>query len=215
MNRISNYAKLVLTVAILGLLAFATPSQAGKPWHSVMADSDFFGECSTTDVGTDSANAPGGVSCFSTTQFIPGSANVLRIRWSTAGDSHGGAALSIACRIRPALAPAEWLFCNPTGTGAAPGDYITKLKLPVPTGTTNCETFGSAGDGLGGAGDCHDNSIEMTWCVPIVGDDTFDIDLRIASDGTGEVFVEASYFFIDSTKMRGQCGEGDADGSNA
>jgi hypothetical protein len=55
----------------------------------------------------------------------------------------------------------------------------------------------------------------MTWCVPIRGDDVFDIDLRIASNdpsGTGgdTAFVEASYFFIDSSKIAGGCGAGDA-----
>jgi len=215
MNRISNYAKLVLTVAILGLLAFATPSQAGKPWHSVTADSDFVGECTTEELVGPSANDPGGTSCYGTTQFIPGSANVLRITWSTAGDSHDGARVLLGCRIRAASSDdGEWNYCNANGTGAAPGNYITKNHIPAGTGATNCDNGG------GGDGDCHDNSIEMTWCVPIDGDDVFDIDLRIATAPgdsedddapNGRAFVEASYFFIDSTKMRGQCGAGDAD----
>ncbi len=213
MKRFSNFVKIGLTAAIFGLLAFAIPSQAGKPWHSVMADSDFFGECATGAPAGPSAAVPGGVSCFGTTQFVPGSANVLRVTWSTAGDSHNGAAVRLACRIRPA-STGVWSFCNPTGFGAAPGDYITKNKLPAGgTGATNCN------DGGGGDGDCHDNSIEQTWCVPIDGDDVFDIDLRIASSdpsGTGGdfAFVEASYFFIDSTKVAGQCGAGDADATS-
>ena len=167
------------------------------------------GECATGAPGGPPAAAPGGLSCFGTTQFVPGSANVLRITWSTAGDTHNGAAVRLACRIRPASTGA-WSFCNPTGFGAAPGDYITKNKLPAGHGGTNCN------DGGGGDADCHDNSIEMTWCVPINGDDVFDIDLRIASSdpsGTGfdTAFVEASYFFIDSSKVKGQCGTGDAD----
>jgi hypothetical protein len=208
MKRFSKMLTMALTVAILGLLTFATPLQAGKPWHSVMADSDFFLECATGAPAGPSAAVPGGISCFGTTQFVPGSANVLRVRWSTAGDTHGEAALRIACRIRPASTGA-WSFCNPTGIGAAPGDYITKNKLPMPIAVTNCS------DGSGGSADCHDNSIEMTWCVPIRGDDVFDIDLRLASSdpsGTGFdiAFVEASYFFIDSSKLAGQCGAGDA-----
>lgn len=201
----SNVHTLGLAAASLGMLAFATPSQAGKPWHSVVVDHDFVGECNTAAAGVDgNPAAPGGLSCFGTTQFVPSSANVLRIRWSTTGDTHGGAALRIACRIRPATTN-TWSFCNPNGTGAAPGDYITKNKLPAGTGATNCN------DGGGGDGDCHDNSIEMTWCVPILGDDVYDIDLRLASStGSDIVWVESSYFYVDSTKVDGECGAGDA-----
>ena len=192
--------------AALGLFVFATSSQAGL-WRSVVADNDFVGECFTTATGTTDPAIPGGKSCFGTTQFVPGRANVLRVTWSTSGDTHDGAALRMACRIRPA-STGIWTFCNPTGSGAAPGDYITKNKLPTGAGAAaanNCN------DGGGGDADCHDNSIEQTWCVPIRGDDVFDIDLRLASSTTGAaVFVEASYFFVDATKMRGQCGAGDA-----
>jgi hypothetical protein len=207
MKRFLKLLTIGLTMAIFGLFTFATPLQAGKPWHSVVADHDFVGECQTAATGGPPAAAPGGTSCFSTTQFVPGSANILRVTWSTAGDTHFGAALRIACRIRPASTGA-WSFCNPTGGGAAPGDYITKNKLPAGHGGTNCN------DGLGGDADCHDNSIEMTWCVPIAGDDVYDIDLRLATDIAGATaFVEASYFFVDSTKINGQCGAGNADGS--
>jgi hypothetical protein len=212
MKRFSKLQTMGLTAVALGLLAFATPIQAGKPWHSVMADSDFVGECVTANAaGTDADTDPGGRSCFGTTQFVPNSANVLRITWSTAGDTHNGAAVRLGCRIRPA-STGVWSYCNAFGTGAAPGNYVTKNKLPVPTGITNCD------DGGGGAADCHDNSIEMTWCVPIDGDDVFDIDLRIASSdpsgiGIDDAFVEASYFYVDSSKIKGQCGAGDADGT--
>lgn len=196
--------------AALGLFVFAMSGQAQQPWRSVVADSDFLGECVTAAPGTNDPANPGGTSCFGTTQFVPGNANVLRVTWSTSGDTHSGAALRIACRIRPA-STGQWVFCNPTGSGAAPGDYITKNKLPAGTGATNCN------DGGGGDADCHDNSIEQTWCVPVKGDDVFDIDLRLASSdpsGVGlsdDVFVEASYFFVDSSKVRGQCGKGNAD----
>jgi hypothetical protein len=211
--RWSNLLPIGLATAALGMFAFATSSQAGKPWQSVVVDNDFAGECFTGAPGTSDPSAPGGLSCFGTTQFVPSSGNILRVRWSTAGDQHDGAALRIACRIRPATT-GEWSFCNPTGTGAAPGDYITKGKTPAGTDATNCN------DGSGGDGDCHDNSIEMTWCVPILGDDVYDIDLRLASSdpgGVGDdlVFVEASYFYVDSTKVDGQCGAGDASATTA
>lgn len=206
-----------LASAGFAILASTTPSQAGKPWHSVTADTDFVGECFTNLAGNDATPAtPGGISCYGTTQFVPNSANVLRIRWSTAGDTHDGDALRMGCRIRPA-STGVWSYCNAFGTGAAPGSYITKNKLPEPAGGTNCN------DGGGGTADCHDNSIEATWCVPINGDDVFDIDLRLASrDSTGSdttdldtVFVEASTFMVDSTKMEGQCGAGNASASTS
>ncbi len=196
-----NIVMIGCAAAAIGLLAFATPSQAGKPWFSVVADEDFTGECLTTATAGATAAAPGGVSCYTTTQFVSGSANVLRITWSAAGDTHGGEALQLGCVITDSTGTR---FCNPAGTGAAPGTYITKNKLPAGAGGTNCS------DGGGGDGDCHDNSIEHTWCVPIVGDDVFTIDFRIASSGgTDIVFVEASNFFVDSTKMATQC---DGDG---
>jgi hypothetical protein len=186
------------------VFATTTPSQAGKPWHSVMADSDFTGECSTNMTAGATAAAPGGTSCYSTTQFVPNSANVLRITWSTAGDSHGGDAVQIGCVLTDQFGSR---FCNPAGTGAAPGTYITKNKVPAGTGATNCN------DGGGGDADCHDNSIEHTWCVDIVGDDVFTIDWRLASRDHDPfdaipadfVFVEASNFYVDSTKVDGGC----------
>ena len=90
MKRFSTLLKMGLIVVIFGLLAFATPVQAGKPWHSVVVDSDFVGECTSFALAGASAALPGGTSCFGTTQFVPRSANVLRVTWSTAGDSHDG-----------------------------------------------------------------------------------------------------------------------------
>ena len=194
----TSIAAIGCAAAALGMFALApSTSQAGKPWHSVMADQDFTGECQTIVAATTNPANPGGVSCYSTTQFVPGSANVLRIAWSTQGDTHDGAALEIGCVISDSTGAR---FCNPGGTGAAPGQYLTKSKLPVPTATTNCN------DGGGGAADCHDNSVEATWCVDIVGDDVFTVDFRIATSNAGDrVFVENSYFYIDSSKLDGGC----------
>lgn len=198
-------------VFVLGVFALASPAQAGKPWHSVIADTDFVGECATNVATVDVAAAPGGVSCYSNTFFVPGSANVLRVTVSTSGDTHNGARLRMGCIISSVNGGGVAAFCNAFGTGAAPGSYITKNKMPQPTGITNCD------DGGGGSADCHDNSIEQTWCIPIVGDDVFTIDIRIGpgperSGGLNIAFIEASTFMIDSTKMAGQCGAGNASG---
>ena len=203
----SNFATIGCTAAAIGLFVVAMPSQAGKPWHSVTADTDFVGECATTVAAVDIAATPGGISCYGTTQFVPGSANVLRVTMSSAGDTHDGARVRVGCLIRPA-STGVWSFCNAFGTGAAPGSYITKNKLPQPLANTNCN------DGGGGSADCHDNSIEQTWCIPIDAPDTFDIDVRIGPGAEtapfGIAFIEASTFFVDSTKVDGQCGAGDS-----
>ncbi len=185
----------VLAVAVL---AVGSPSQAGKPWHSVTADLHWQGECFTTSTTTADPNNPGGVSCFNKTVFIPRSANVLRITWSTTGDTHFGAAMELACLITDGAGTTT--FCQ-TGFGAdfAPAGWLTALKLPAGGGATNCG--GGFGDGGGGDADCHDNSIHYEWCVQIPGDDVYTIDLRIGSDAGGTVFTEKSTFFIDSSKL--------------
>lgn len=200
----SNFTTIGFPAAAIGLLAVAMPSQAGVPIHSEAADTDFVGECLSFAVPGPSAAVPGGTSCFGTTVFISGKANILYIEVHSAGDTHGGAALLLGCRIRSA-STGVWSFCNPFGTGAAPGFYLTENKMAVPTATTNCN------DGGGGPGDCHDNSIEQTWCVPIKGPDTFDIDVRIATSTLGTIaFMEASTFLVKSTKLKGQCGAGNS-----
>ena len=199
----SNLATILCTAAA-GLLVFAMPSQAGVTIHSEAADTDFVGECATATPATADAAVPGGLSCFGTTVFISGKANILYIEVHSAGDTHDGAALLLGCRIRPA-STGVWSFCNPFGSGAAPGFYLTENKMAAPTANTNCN------DGGGGPGDCHDNSIEQTWCVPIDGNDTFDIDVRIATSTPGAIaFMEASTFLVKSTKLKGQCGAGDS-----
>ncbi len=208
-----NLASIGFTAAAIGLLAFTTPSQAADPeWVSVTADTDFVGECLTLNIAVDVAAAPGGISCYGTTVFVDDDTNVLRVTVSTAGDTHNGARLRLGCRIRPA-STGTWSFCNAFGTGAAPGFYITKNKLPQPTANTNCN------DGGGGSADCHDNSVEQTWCVPVNDDDdggeVFDIDVRIGRGAviSGVVFIEASTFFVDATEMEGQCGAGNSSAS--
>lgn len=173
----------------LGVFALASQTQAGKPWHSVAANLNWQGECSTSAVASSNPNTPGGRSCFNKTVFIPGSANVLRITWSTTGDAHSGTALRLSCVITDGAGTTS--FCQ-TGVGSdgAPAGWLTALILPN-SANTNCR----------GPGDCHDNSMHYAWCVQIPGDDVYTIDLRLASKNGGNVFTEKSTFYIDSTKL--------------
>ena len=188
----------IAAVFAVALLAIPSTSQAGKPWHSVAADFDYVGECLTAATNIDDPSNPGGISCYNKDLFVPASANVLRITWSTTGDTHGGAALRVGCVITPASTGVP-RFCNDfVGGAAGSGFYITKQKIPAGTGAGNCN------DGGGGDGDCHDNSVVQIWCTQIGNEvpDVFNIDLRLASGGlAGNVFVEASTFMVDSTKL--------------
>ncbi len=170
-------------------------TQSVKPWKSVAANLRWSGECTTSATTTSNPAAPGGSSCYSKTFFIPGKVNVLRVTWSTTGDSHSGAAMQMACLITNGAGVTT--FCQ-TGFGAdgAPSGWLTALLVPTGTGNTNCN------DGGGGSADCHDNSIYYAWCVQVLPKDVYTIDLRMGSSDGGTVFTEKSTFYIDSTKLR-------------
>ena len=184
----------IAAVFAVAILAIPSVTQSAQPWRSVSADLHWVGECFTTALTTANPAAPGGKSCFNKSVFIPGNTNVLRITWSTTGDTHGGAALEMACLITDGAGVTT--FCQ-TGFGAdaAPAGWLTALKLPTGVGN-NCN------DGGGGTADCHDTSIHYAWCVQIPGKDVYTIDLRLGSDAGGIVFTEKSTFYIDSTKLR-------------
>jgi len=131
---------------------------------------------------------------------IPDDDNVLYVTFVAQGDTHGGAALRLSCRLNDA-------FCNPgTGlTNAGNAGWVTLLKLPVPNGgSSNCN------DGGGGAGDCHDNGITYSWCIPLTEYNKYDtVDLKLATSIAGQsVFFERAHVFIDSNKIdkkKNQC----------
>lgn len=152
-----------------------------------------------------STEGPGGPPLFGTslvsfekTLFVSG--HTLYVTFSGQGDSHVGAdgqsaRLLMTCTIDGG--PGE-AFCVPlTGLGDQPVGWSTLLKLPNPA-AGGCGP-GGEGDGGGGSGDCHDNALYATWCIPIEKPGPQTIRLRLASNNGGFVFYERAHIYIDQT----------------
>jgi hypothetical protein len=160
-----------------------------------------------TAVAGPDENTPGdpdGEVIFKKKVKVPGGDNTLYVSIYTTGDTHGGSALWLSCRV-------DGAFCRPGAAGAAgaPSGWISLLKLPQdvqePNASINCN------DGGGGTADCHDNSITYQWCIPVEkkeGKEEQEVELRMATSKPGElVFIEAAHVYIDSSRIRGpnQC----------
>lgn len=202
----------------LGVL-LATPSQAGKPWHSVAADFAYFGfEALTINeppvIGlpvTSSNFGPGdGLRIYEKTFNQSGKSNVVTVEMFTTGDTHFGAASCFTCIFTDPAGNRQ--FCNPGGQGAARcagggtipvSGWVALLKEPAGHGGTNCN------DGGGGTGDCHDNAISYKWCYPVPVDEFDDpltglytVELWMATNTAGDTaFIEQAHFYIDETKV--------------
>ena len=62
------------------------------------------------------------------------------------------------------------------------------------------------------AADLHDVAASYGWCVPIKKKKSHEITLRLASDGTGEVFMEQIHVFVDGSNLKDPtlaCRDGD------
>jgi len=194
-----------LTLATLtvltGLLTFglwmpaeSSAQSTGFPLSRLSADFLNFDDSESSTIVAALPNAEGGTVVYRKTVFVPFDQNVLYITFSATGDTHDGAALWLACRVNGSA-------CNPGagGAGGAPSGWMPLNKLPAPVLATNCN------DGNGGFGDCHDNSIYATWCVPIAREGgTFDIELRLATSAPpARVFFEMGHIYIDSNCIDG------------
>jgi hypothetical protein len=197
--------RMLLAVAVAGVLSsLAAPANANGPILRIAAD--FFNFDGTETVTAAPVFAPDGTLVDGTTVFrkavfIPPGSNTVYVTISTTGDTHDGAALWLSCRVDGAP-------CNP-GSGGAGG---------TPAGWINLQkhknyALGLFGDGGGGAGDMHDNSIYYTWCVPRQSGPAT-VELKLASSGpdfetgTGAtppfVFFEAAHVFIDASRIAGE-----------
>ncbi len=138
---------------------------------------------------------------FDGTVFVPPGSNTVYVTISTTGDTHDGAALWLSCRV-------DGVPCNPGsgGAGGTPAGWINLSKHKN-------YALGLSGDGGGGAGDMHDNSIYYTWCVQR-GTGPARVELKMASSGpdfetgTGAtppfVFFEAAHVYIDASRIAGE-----------
>lgn len=191
---------------LVGLLTLGiwTPSEGwgpstGGPLRRLSADFKNFDNTETsTIVGVypnSSGSVPGddGTLVYQKTVYVPSGENVLYITISATADTHDGAALWLNCRV-------DGADCNPGAGGAAvtPAGYVALNKLPAPEAATNCN------DGGGGFGDCHDNSINYTWCTPIAyGTRTVELRLATSRAGLGQVSFRTAHFYIDSNQISG------------
>ena len=207
-----------LTMAV-GLLGTSTvvkshDGSTGGPLHRLAADFDFTGE-TTTAVGVfpnSVGSVPGndGTLVYRKRVSVPSDHNVLYVGVSMTGDTHDGAALWLNCRLDGSTSASD---CN-TGFGAdgAQNGYVSLQKMPsflvFPLGAV-----GTCDDGGGGFGDCHDNNINYTWCIPIVPDEwsgpiSHNVEIRMATSESGKaVFFEKAHFYIDSNNIQGNACE--------
>jgi hypothetical protein len=152
-------------IAALSLLVFFVVKEAPAGTRFSF-DAEFRGSAEGGETSTTATALSGGVPIFSKTVFVPNRVNTLFFTISTQADNHNGVALQLECLI-------DGNPCTPDFGGPAadaPPGWITPHKLfdydvdyILPDGVT----LATAGDGGGGAGDSHDNSLEHTWCIPV------------------------------------------------
>jgi len=194
----------LLGLGVVGLLAMVVSLdvQANGPILRLAADFKNFDGTETVTAAPVVADGivVDGTTVFKKSLFVPLGMNTLYVTISTTGDTHQGAALWLSCRV-------DGVPCNPGfgGAGATPPGWINVQKHKN-------YALGLFGDGGGGAGDMHDNSIYYTWCVRRTGGPAT-VEIKMASSGpdseTGDdstppfVFFEAAHFYIDASRIAG------------
>jgi hypothetical protein len=165
------------------------------------------------------AHATGGIAVYDVDFFTGGDINTLYVTVSGVGDDHGGARNDLACVV-------DGNPCNDTVTdpvAGAPSGWVTVMRhpnynreyphgaTPDATGDAPAATFN--GDGGGGAGDLHDNSINYTWCAPIDSgkyhahrSGMHHVQIRLAAQNVDharspQAFLEAAHFFVDGSRI--------------
>jgi len=152
-------------IVIAGLLVFVMPR--GAPAGTRFSfDAEFRGSAEGGETSTTVPALSGGTPIFSKTVFVPYPLNTLFFTVSAQADSHSGVALHLECLIDGA--PCTPDFGGPAAD--APPGWITPHKIfnydvdyILPDGIT----IATAGDGGGGTGDEHDNTVEHSWCIPV------------------------------------------------
>lgn len=176
-------------LAILAFMVVACVPQQRLLRH--VAEWRFGAEQATTATANPAGVGQGGTVIYSKTFDLPASENTLYVTLSTTGDGHNEAAHWFSALVNGAV-------CNRgnEGAGFAPSGWIPLQKH---------RDTGPGGDGGGGLGDLHDNSIYYTWCC-IEGlrpGGQNRVEIKMASSIEGEfVFIERSHFYVDSTATR-------------
>lgn len=154
------------------------------------AEFRFGAEQLTTATADPAGVGAGGTVIYSKSLPIPSSERTLFVTLSTTGDTHGGSASWFSALLNGTA-------CNPgdEGAGFAPRGWIPLQKNP---------DGGPGGDGGGGPGDLHDNSIYYTWCCVrgLRPGETNQVEIKMASSIAGQfVFIERSHFYIDTVAV--------------
>jgi hypothetical protein len=127
---------------------------------------------------------------YDKTVKVPSSVNVLYVTIFGTTDTHNGGRELINCQV-------DGTDCNNTGknsSNGSPAGWVTIAHADA---------------------DLHDNAASYGWCAVLPkkkGDGGREVTLRLASDGTGEVFMEQIHVFIDGSKVKdpsGACTDGD------
>jgi hypothetical protein len=199
-NIMKRYVRSFVSAVLAGIsMVVAVPPVAAGVLYRVSSDELFFtSECTTSLVGNPinaagiPTSAPGGLACFSKTVTVPAGVRSLYVTITTTGDTHGGAALRLACLV-------DGLACvtNNGTADASPTGWITLHKLPVAPGVTNCNNGG------GGNGDCHDNSVAYQWCKRIALNEDLatahPVQIRLATSIAGQsAFIEKASIYVDA-----------------
>jgi hypothetical protein len=167
-----------------------------------------------TEIVTTAPPAPGGLGgtvIYTKSVFVPFDSNVAYVTISTTADTHFGAGEAFSCLV-------DGVACNP-GTGGADGAPSGWLVLRKAFAFDDLTCNGGhgcggvpPGDGNGGNGDAHDNSVYYTWCVNVkpasahtfqVSQASFNFPTEFTSGG--QVFIEGAHFFIDADSQPNGC----------
>jgi hypothetical protein len=206
-KRVTVSASALLTA--VGLLIFFVVREAPAGTRFTF-DAEFRGSAEGGETSTTLSALTGGSNIYNKTVFVPSPVNTLLFTISTQADSHQGVALQLLCLI-------DGKACAPDFGGVsadAPPGWITPHKIfnydvdyLMPDGIT-LNTFG---DGGGGTGDEHDNSVEHTWCIPVrPGVHTVSLNMGnscgepltpTCAPGAGTVFMENINFNIDGAYL--------------
>src|SRR5260370_32361171 len=156
-------------------------AQAQGPIHRLSAQ---FKNWEVTETTTPSA-VPG-INAYTKTVLVPSTDNTLYVTISAVGDTHKGNAGWFSCNLDgdPTLVPTG-SYCNPGSGGAAgaPAGWLSLEKhFNYDFVTYNGGLTG--GDGSGGNGDTHDNSIQYQWCVSVGPGSMHTVQIRLASSLT-------------------------------
>jgi hypothetical protein len=214
-----------ITVSVVLSLAIRVPRCAAAGTLIEFFDEALgFGgpEISTNvSVNPTAANPLGGTQVYSKTFFKPVGIESLKVVWNGTGDVHGGVAQGLRARI-------DGADCNPdgpVGDAGLPAGWIAVQKyFNLETSYLLPDEVTSVfpgGDGGGGPGDMHDNSISYHWCctVPASGG-THTVTVRLGNScGTTftpicstslstSVFEEGVHVEIDGSNV--SCGTGSA-----